>query len=397
MEAPTMPQLTPEQVQIVLAYLPSVEQIYLAAGYLADRPKELQYQINNIDDNRGPEIIGSTIVIAILAISAVVLRLVCRRHMKVAISYDDYLIIVGLLTSLGQCFLQIYCVTETGYGRHLMAVGVPATQRWAKLQYAFTFLWTISMALIKVSILLFYRRLFPRENTTATWRLCHLLLMILSVALGVIGVLGFALQCTPVAYNWDLTIPGGRCMNREAFTKFTNMGNIVTDILILVMPISIVWSLHLPKNKKIGVCMLFLLGGFVCIAGILRFYYLKNYAQGRDPLYEMTNIGIWSAVEPCIGVVCACLPIMGPLLRTHIFTFTTSVFRSRKWSKGTSSGFSGQSGSGKTGSRGERKTFGRIGGEKKGSTFKGSVGDEEMGIPLKEPTAVQVNEVRHSP
>ncbi len=88
---------------------------------------------------------------------------------------------------------------------------------------------------------------------------------------------------------------------------------------------------------------------------------------------------------------------MGPLLRTHIVTFTTSVFRSRKFSKGTSSGYSGQSGSGKSGSRGERKTFGRIGGEKKGSTFKGSVGDEEMGIPLKEPTAVQVNEVRHSP
>ena len=92
-----MPQLTPEQIQIVLAYLPSVEQIYLAASYLADRPQELQYQINNIDDNRGPELIGSTIVIAILAISAVVLRLVCRRHMKVAISYDDYLIIVGLV------------------------------------------------------------------------------------------------------------------------------------------------------------------------------------------------------------------------------------------------------------------------------------------------------------
>ncbi len=142
------------------------------------------------------------------------------------------------------------------------------------------------MAVIKVSILLFYRRLFPRENTTPTWRLCHLLLMILSVALGVIGIFGFVFQCAPIAYSWDLTIPGGHCINRGAFARFTNVGNIVTDILILVMPIPIVWSLHLPKNKKIGVCLLFLLGGFVCIASVVRFYYLKDYARGRDPLCE---------------------------------------------------------------------------------------------------------------
>ncbi|KAL8927853.1 MAG: hypothetical protein Q9172_001153 [Xanthocarpia lactea] len=252
MEAPTMLQLTPEQIQIVLAYLPSVEQIYLAAAYLADRPQELQYQINNIDDNRGPELIGSTIVIAILAISAVVLRLVCRRHMKVAISYDDYTIIVGLLTSLGQCFLNIYCVTETGYGRHLMAVGVPATQRWAKVSLVPVQVMATCPANSTCPNIASIRLRFSLDHFNGSHQGLHPAVLP-PVALGVIGILGFALQCRPVAYNWDLTIPGGRCMNREAFTKFTNVGNIVTDILILAMPISIVWSLHLPKNKKIGV------------------------------------------------------------------------------------------------------------------------------------------------
>lgn len=90
-----MPQLTPDQMHRASVYLP-VEQIILAAAYLT--PDMLQYQIDNIDDYRGPEIIASGVIVGILAAGAVVFRLVCRRHMEVPLSYDDYLIIAGLVT-----------------------------------------------------------------------------------------------------------------------------------------------------------------------------------------------------------------------------------------------------------------------------------------------------------
>lgn len=90
-----MPQLTPDQMHRASVYLP-VEQIILAAAYLT--PDMLQYQIDNIDDYRGPEIIASGVIVGILAAGAVVFRLFCRRHMEVPLSYDDYLIIAGLVT-----------------------------------------------------------------------------------------------------------------------------------------------------------------------------------------------------------------------------------------------------------------------------------------------------------
>ncbi|KAI4260462.1 MAG: hypothetical protein L6R42_004053 [Xanthoria sp. 1 TBL-2021] len=167
-----------------------------------------------------------------------------------------------------------------------------------------------------------------------------------------------------------------------AFFRFANIANLLTDILILAMPIPIVWSLQLDRHKKIGVCGLFLLGGFVCIASIMRFYYLESVGKGADPTWDNVDVTIWSTVEPCIGVVCACLPIMGPFLRTHILSFSTSVLRSRQ---------SGSAHTGKSGSR-DRKSFGRIGAEGKGSHVKGSQ-DEEMGIPLREAPGVYVREV----
>ncbi|KAI4204991.1 MAG: hypothetical protein LQ348_001214 [Seirophora lacunosa] len=316
-------------------YLP-VEQIILAAAYLT--PDMLQYQIDNIDDYRGPEIIASGVIVGILAAGAVVFRLVCRRHMEVPLSYDDYLIIAGLGYTV-----------DLGNGKHLMAVGVPTTQKYIRGQYAFQFLWSAAMAVIKLSILLFYRRLFPKENTTARWRICHLALCIASVGLGVTSIFGIAFQCTPVAFLWDLTIPGGTCINFVAFFRFTNIANVLTDILILSMPI---------------------------------------------PVGTNVDIGIWSTVEPCIGVVSACLPVMAPFLRTHIISFSTSVFRSRQQTGGASLGYSGRGGAsahtGKSGSR-DRRSFGRIGGEGKGNHLKGSQ-DEEMGIPLTEPRGVRVRE-----
>ena len=145
---------------------------------------------------------------------------------------------------------------------------------------------SVAMIFIKLSILVFYRRLFPRENTNSRWRACHWALCIASVGFGIIQCCGIIFQCTPIAFFWDPTIPGGHCINISAFFRFANIANLLTDILILVMPIPIVWTLRLDRHKKIGVCGLFLLGGFVCIASVMRFYYLESVGKGMDPTVE---------------------------------------------------------------------------------------------------------------
>ena len=130
-----------------------------------------------------------------------------------------------------------------------------------QLEYAFEYLWALSISAVKLSVLFFYRRLFPRENTSRHWRICHYTLCGASICFGVISLFGGAFQCAPVAYLWDKAIPGGTCIDFIAFARFTSIFNIVTDILILALPIPIVWQLHLERSKKIGVIGLFLLGG----------------------------------------------------------------------------------------------------------------------------------------
>lgn len=58
------------------------------------------------------------------------------------------------------------------------------------------------------------------------------------------------------------------------------------------------------------------------IVAILRIYYLVNtsYAPDADFLWVSTDEFIWSAIEPSLGVVVACAPVLGhyfPKTRTR--------------------------------------------------------------------------------
>ena len=132
-----------------------------------------------------------------------------------------------------------------------------------QIEYSFEILWAVSLCAIKISILLFYRRLFPRANTSTKWCICYWALLALTVALCLISVFASAFQCTPYDYPWTFGNPNLKwhCIDFTALARFTSSGNVVTDVLILCLPIPIVWNLQLKRSKKFGLMGLFLLGG----------------------------------------------------------------------------------------------------------------------------------------
>lgn len=68
------------------------------------------------------------------------------------------------------------------------------------------------------------------------------------------------LQCIPISYTWDLSITG-KCIDygKEALAAY--IINIVTDLIILSMPIPLVWKLQTSKQKKRGLMVVFAAGG----------------------------------------------------------------------------------------------------------------------------------------
>ena len=67
-------------------------------AYLSN--KEIAYLEAHIADDRRGDILATAIVTAFLATAVVTARLACRRQMKAAIFFDDYWIVVTLVSRI---------------------------------------------------------------------------------------------------------------------------------------------------------------------------------------------------------------------------------------------------------------------------------------------------------
>ena len=149
-----------------------------------------------------------------------------------------------------------------------------------ELAWVESLLWQLAMPFVKFSLLLLYVRLFPTpliKRASAAIGTFVFAWMVVST-----GVFIFA--CLPVQYYWDRTIAGGHCLNYDLFYIIMAALNTLTDVIVLLLPLNVVWNLTITRAKKIGLSIVFLIGGFACGASIVRMVVLN----GLDP-YNITG------------------------------------------------------------------------------------------------------------
>jgi hypothetical protein len=120
------------------------------------------------------------------------------------------------------------------------------------------FFWFYSLALGKVSILLLYAKIFylrsPFVYTTAQVTICSIVLW----ALG--STLSAFLICRPFAYNWNPSISDGTCGNRVLSYQIMGSLNLLTDIVVVLLPIPYLYQLRMAFYKKFVLMSVFSIG-----------------------------------------------------------------------------------------------------------------------------------------
>jgi hypothetical protein len=112
--------------------------------------------------------------------------------------------------------------------------------------------------------------------------------------------------------------------------------NVATDFIIYVLPMPTLFQLKLPSSQRIGLMVLFGVGGVIVVAGSFRAYWVHFVLyETYDVTWEGFYLWIWTAVEANTGVICGCIPALRPIL-----------FPSRSRSRNTSQKSTGLYGSG---------------------------------------------------
>ena len=123
--------------------------------------------------------------------------------------------------------------------------------------YASIIVYNLALTCIKLSIILLYLRLF---SSPMSQRISYALLAIM-VAYGIETLFAGVFTCTPVAFFWNLDIPGGTCYDKTA-VYFANAGiNIATDVALLCIPIVCLRHLQMPKIQKAITIVIVAFGG----------------------------------------------------------------------------------------------------------------------------------------
>ncbi|UNI19403.1 hypothetical protein JDV02_005587 [Purpureocillium takamizusanense] len=93
--------------------------------------------------------------------------------------------------------------------------------------------------------------------------------------------------------------------------------NILTDVMVMALPIPSILRLQLSTKSKVMLCCMFLLGGFVTVTSILRTTSVQNSIKNQQDLtYNFIDRGIWTLTEANLGIVTACLLVLKqPLTR----------------------------------------------------------------------------------
>ena len=121
--------------------------------------------------------------------------------------------------------------------------------------------------MVKISILLMYRRIFDTE----AFKKATVVVGTACVAWAIAAILCLIFQCHPFSGLWtpEDTFTN-KCIDLQAYYRAVASSNMALDIIMLCMPLFMVWRLKLEPSQKLMLSGIFALGGLVCVASLMR-------------------------------------------------------------------------------------------------------------------------------
>ena len=257
-------------------------------------------------------IVALMVIFLVLAICMVGLRVSARKTKSLSLEIDDYLIIAALVdrnpeefefglklrrlsllvahaATLLVCHLRVLilvCVHKlTHYRRHCgrywfppsgiktsycchIPQGIfsisPMTKQcwwwhWEQFTFGLQFPYYLSVTLIKLSILSFYRRIFVSKNIRTAIKFMEILVILWFISF----FFATLFQSIPISNNWAYPASNANkkgTINVYAMYVTASTMEIMLDILTLILPMFAIWKLQMRTSQKWQVSGIFLLG-----------------------------------------------------------------------------------------------------------------------------------------
>jgi hypothetical protein len=157
----------------------------------------------------------------------------------------------------------IVSIPYAGVGRHTLAVAIEDVHKVKALGIdsllVAPILYTFAICLSKFAILNLFLRIFTMGVARKLTYAIYLTVILQTIAF----IFATIFQCSPISLLWTATTRGN-CINTQALFMYSSIPNIITDLVMLVLPLPTIWKLKAATHVKVGVTLT-LLTASVCV------------------------------------------------------------------------------------------------------------------------------------
>lgn len=139
---------------------------------------------------------------------------------------------------------------------------------WAKFVITVPIIYAADVVPPKLVIIHLYLSIFTQR--TFRWVCYGVMAVVLGNWLG--GTIVGLAACRPFSYFWTGV---GKCVDINAFFRWASFANIVTDVVMLILPIPVILKLQASLRLRLGIIVTFMLGSL--------------YVQSESPIRRLVS------------------------------------------------------------------------------------------------------------
>ncbi|KXH48458.1 hypothetical protein CSIM01_04837 [Colletotrichum simmondsii] len=182
-----------------------------------------------------------------------------------------------------------WSISIGGLGHHAFEMSIQIYEKHMLSSYIVAPVFITCNGLTKTSLLTAYLNISPQR-----WYRNAILTAIAMVAAYTVIIVSLLLfHCQPIRTNWD-PYTSGTCLNSAVLYMAIAVSNIVSDVVLFIIPIPMVLRLQMRPAVKVGAVLMFGIGSITVTTSVVRMVYLQSLLSSNDIPWVAAPANVWS-------------------------------------------------------------------------------------------------------
>jgi hypothetical protein len=174
-------------------------------------------------------------------------------------------------------------------------------------------LYILTTVALKISLAIFFLRIVVRTWQRRVIWIVTAIYTVYAIAFAFIAVF----QCG-IPTNFLIKEAVGICIHDDVLQPMNYVHaslNAISDWTFACLPIFVLWNAQMPRSAKALAGFLLSLGAVGSIISLIRIAYIPGLKTGPTFFSNAVDIGVFSLIEPALGLNAACLATLRPLFK----------------------------------------------------------------------------------